>query len=610
MYARHHSRFSTFACVLLLIGAGTSHAQLVNWTNAGTSDWNINSNWSGPSGNFVPDAQFGESANISNGGTAEFNGAPTVGGVILGQTAGQSGTLVIKNGAAMSVVANAGSTGAVVVGQAGSGTLKVENGGSISAVSLTAGGGQTSSIRLIGPGASVTTSSGATLSANNTLISEITSAAFTPISVTGNAALGGNFKVEFTGGYTPTVGTSWSIIDATTTSGSFTNFDTSGLSALPLGQQLTLTTLAGGLGTLVQLRLEQVLILNVNRVTGAVSMSNAVGGAPIAIDGYTIVSSAGSLNAATWSSLHDQTPANWVEANPSNNRLSELRTVGTATINGGSSLLLGNAYLAANPAFGIPVEDLTFQYEKSDGSVVNGQLNFTGGVKKYNNLVLEINASGTAQIINDSLSSVNIEGYTIASSDGSLLASNGNWNSLDDQNAAGGNWIEANGSASRLSEVKSGGLTTFNSTNGINIGHIFNTLGSQTGITFEFLIAGQSVPFAGGVAFRNLSSSTPIGSGGGVPGDYNNDHIVNASDYVVWRNNLGQNVTLPNDTTAGNVGPEDYGVWRSHFGMTSGSGAGALLPAAVPEPTVAYLLLSAIPLLALCKSGRSGRFVR
>ena len=33
-------------------------------------------------------------------------------------------------------------------------------------------------------------------------------------------------------------------------------------------------------------------------------------------------------------------------------------------------------------------------------------------------------------------------------------------------------------------------------------------------------------------------------------GDYNNDGIVDAADYVVWRKANGQNVTLPNDSNS------------------------------------------------------------
>jgi hypothetical protein len=76
----------------------------------------------------------------------------------------------------------------------------------------------------------------------------------------------------------------------------------------------------------------------------------------------------------------------------------------------------------------------------------------------------------------------------------------------------------------------------------------------------------------------------------GVPGDYNGDKTVNAADYTVYRNNLGLQVTLPNDETPGSVQPIDYEVWKSHYGMMSpGSTSGA----AVPEPNAIALLLLA-----------------
>ncbi len=78
--------------------------------------------------------------------------------------------------------------------------------------------------------------------------------------------------------------------------------------------------------------------------------------------------------------------------------------------------------------------------------------------------------------------------------------------------------------------------------------------------------------------------ATPVG----VPGDYNSNGIVDAADYVFWRERLGQSTTLPNEVsgvTPGSVTNEDYGAWRARFGRTSGSGAGAFAPAAVPEPS-------------------------
>jgi hypothetical protein len=81
----------------------------------------------------------------------------------------------------------------------------------------------------------------------------------------------------------------------------------------------------------------------------------------------------------------------------------------------------------------------------------------------------------------------------------------------------------------------------------------------------------------------------------GNPGDFNNDGVVNASDYVVWRNNGG--------------GPLNFDAWRSHFGTTYGSGVGAGTAAAVPEPTSVLLITCAVCGLALagCRVTRPAR---
>jgi T5SS/PEP-CTERM-associated repeat protein/autotransporter-associated beta strand protein len=75
----------------------------------------------------------------------------------------------------------------------------------------------------------------------------------------------------------------------------------------------------------------------------------------------------------------------------------------------------------------------------------------------------------------------------------------------------------------------------------------------------------------------------------GVLGDYNDDGIVNAADYTVWRDRLGSATSLPNDDTAG-VGPDDYDRWKASFGQTPGAGSSALNSAAIPEPTTMVLL--------------------
>jgi hypothetical protein len=62
-----------------------------------------------------------------------------------------------------------------------------------------------------------------------------------------------------------------------------------------------------------------------------------------------------------------------------------------------------------------------------------------------------------------------------------------------------------------------------------------------------------------------------ISPGGSTNGDFNGNGTVDAADYVVWRRNLNQPVTLPNDPTPGTVDTNDYNVWRANFGASAGS---------------------------------------
>ena len=68
-----------------------------------------------------------------------------------------------------------------------------------------------------------------------------------------------------------------------------------------------------------------------------------------------------------------------------------------------------------------------------------------------------------------------------------------------------------------------------------------------------------------------------------LAGDYNHNGVVDAADYVVWRQGLGTTYTQA-----------DYDTWRSNFGQTApGSGSGAIANAAVPEPATLELLMFA-----------------
>ena len=85
-----------------------------------------------------------------------------------------------------------------------------------------------------------------------------------------------------------------------------------------------------------------------------------------------------------------------------------------------------------------------------------------------------------------------------------------------------------------------------------------------------------------------------------LDGDYNDNGIIDAGDYVVWRSVMAAGTgSLVNDPTPGTVDSTDFDYWKLHFGETSGGGAGAAALSAVPEPCSALLALLAVGLVGL-----------
>jgi hypothetical protein len=74
-----------------------------------------------------------------------------------------------------------------------------------------------------------------------------------------------------------------------------------------------------------------------------------------------------------------------------------------------------------------------------------------------------------------------------------------------------------------------------------------------------------------------------------VPGDYNNNGVVDLADYVQWR----KGGPLQNEVdTPGVVNDADYIAWRERFGSVGAPGSGSALDgAAVPEPSAMMMAL-------------------
>jgi hypothetical protein len=70
---------------------------------------------------------------------------------------------------------------------------------------------------------------------------------------------------------------------------------------------------------------------------------------------------------------------------------------------------------------------------------------------------------------------------------------------------------------------------------------------------------------------------------GTLPGDYNNNGIVDAADYTVWRDNVGSTASLANDSFSGTIGQARHDQWIANFGWTAGSSS--IDNAVVPEPS-------------------------
>lgn len=616
------------AITLVAVAQPVPGATTTDWTGAAGNQWTNPGNWTAG----VPDVNLQDFGVINNAGTAIINSAvgTQAGGLSLGTAGSESGTLEIQNGGSLTVVDDTFgflSDGSVRVGQGGTGTLRVQPGGSLNSVSLSLGGASAASsivlggttagtttvvtntatlgrtTRVTGPNVNFSALNGLTLSSTSKLVAGITAANHSPLKTGGVASIAGILRPEFTG-FTPAAGNRWNLIDASTINGQFSGIDLSAAPALSTGQVYFVAQRAGGTnGSLLQLGVEQLLTLRVDWDSKAISIKNS-GTAPVTLDSYSILSSLGGLNPAAgkWNSLADQAVAGWTEAGPTVNALSELNPSGSLTISGGVTRTLGIPFNPQIPAqSGDSPEDLKFRYSTTSGDTFTGFVEYTG-LRDTNNLRLTVDpATGQAQIRNEGAIPISLEGYTIRSAAGNLLA--GGWNSLDDQNVGGAiAWQEAGPTSNVLSELNPLASTTIAANAGFPLGALWNTAGTQQ-LEFVFQLLSEATTRVGSVVFGSLPSL-----GGPLLGDYNGSNVVDAADYTVWRNTLGQNVPMgsgADGSNDGHIGPEDYALWKSNFGNSQGAGSGAssgVSPQTVPEPQSWALV---VMLAALALMGRS-----
>ncbi|HYO23971.1 MAG TPA: hypothetical protein VEQ85_03395, partial [Lacipirellulaceae bacterium] len=333
------------------------------------------------------------------------------------------------------------------------------------------------------------------------------------------------------------------------------------------------------------------LVLEVDRATGAVALRNTTDAA-LGLSGYSIASSGNQLAPGLWRSLADQGATGWTESSALAASLAEASGTPLSIASGGSRSL-GRAYAGQALAFGVDAPaDLVFE-TTIGGQTVVGQVVYTGA--SSNNLTLMVDPqTGEARLKNTSPFSVAIDGYSIASASDSL--SPAGWTSLDDQNAAGGDWVEANVDSGVLTELKPTANTLLAGGDTYSLGNLFSAATGMQDLTFGFLKAGANALTAGVVLYTPVTPSA----------DFDNDNDVDGADFVLWQRGLGRTI----DATQAegdadhdfDVDAADLAIWRSSFG-TAGAAAAA---GAVPEPGAATLLALA-GLGCVAAGGRRGR---
>lgn len=159
--------------------------------------------------------------------------------------------------------------------------------------------------------------------------------------------------------------------------------------------------------------------LVVDRTTGT---AEATASTTIPVDGYTISSASGLLNADGWNSIADQGGEGWTEANPTSNLLTEL-TLTNGGLESGLPISIGSPFtpdIASLPSD----EDLSFQISVPNadptqpGSILDGFVVYTGASPVP---TITVNReSGMVELTNSG--GFDVDAFSIGSANGLLAA--------------------------------------------------------------------------------------------------------------------------------------------------------------------------------------------
>jgi hypothetical protein len=161
----------------------------------------------------------------------------------------------------------------------------------------------------------------------------------------------------------------------------------------------------------------------------------------------------------------------------------------------------------------------------------------------------------------------------------------------------------ANGDIADLVDATNATVNAVTNTNKPKID--INNAGTMTGGTYLIMNYGAASTTIGNLVLGSVPSGfiAKLVNDSGLhtlsvqvefQGDFNNDNVVDASDYVIWRKNNGTGTTYAQGdaNNDGAVNSADYDIWRAKFGNSiTPAGSGSLVNGSVPEPGTLVLAL-------------------
>ena len=533
--------------------------EATNWYNPGP-----------PEAFLQPDSFFDEYGSISNGGIALIDHGISISPADLriAETAGSTGGLTIRTGGAITVQAEAFGTGTLANGGGGAGTLTLRD--DMGAVSVER----------------------YTQNAASTLVAQVSGAATFANRITASNAisLDGTLRVERApdSNFTAAAGNSWTIMQGPAITGSFDAVEVDPNLRGNAGQVFATSRSGGALTVSV----EQRLVVQVDRFTGAATLMNPSGHAVnIPLISYTLASPGNGVSGANgrWNSLQDAGVSGWEEANPTAAQLSELNATGTLTITPGQARDLGTpinanagAPLGTDP---VQVADVSFRYQSPTGELVDAVIEPVG---RINDLVLVVDpANGLATIQNQSAQSVSFIGYTVSSAAGALNPAFSGF-----EGASVADWFKANPTTFNLTELNTHSVAAMAPGDEQALGTAWDFNSDDRDLEFQYQTA-DGVLHAGTVYYGDKAVIAAENA------DFDSSGTVDGRDFLTWQRGFG--LTGQSDKTTGdangdgNVDASDLTAWTAQFGT---SPAAVATVAGVPEPSTALLTVVALTCLA------------